>query len=351
MSVIVPVRNNLRHLQRTLPEMRAALGEDWELIVVDDHSTDDSAEFSRSWADRVITSGWRQSGPAARNTGARVARGSVLVFLDADILPTRQALQRLVAGLEEHRAALVFGVYSENPDVRTFCGRFKNLWVRHSYLKSAARVRWMNTAITAIRRDDFEAVGGFEIEDDWRQGGNDIDFGRVVAERLGAVVLMHDVDAHHLKELNLIGLLRNDYNRTRGFFRRSVMSREIQTVARGKWFGNISPTFMGGVITASLIPAGLMTMPLQPGLGAGLAIGAGLIHGAMAFPFYLYAVPRLGLLGLTAPVIYWLDHLACAAGLAVEIMSMGLRRSRLRPAMLDAPLQSSSRAAEDRRIS
>lgn len=329
-SVILPVRNGAHHLRRTLPVLREALPAGWELIVVDDNSTDGSAEVARLYADRVLLSPSLKGAPVARNHGARAAAGETLVFIDADIRVTRKGLERLVAALDRPGAACVFGIYSEGRYLRSPGGRFKNIWVRYSYLRSPSRVRWMNTAMAAIRKPVFWNVGGFDMKDDWLQGGNDIDFGRVVAENAGDVVLLHEVDCDHLKEMSLYGLLKNDFNRARGYFRLSLQSREIKRVAGGGWFGNISPRFMGGVVLAWLVLAGVVLALFLPGPGLALAGAALGLHLLLSLGFYGYALPRLGFLAVAAPGIFLLDHLACGAGLAVEILSRatGLLRAR-----------------------
>lgn len=339
-SVIVPVRNGARHLRTTLPALRSALPDGWELIVVDDHSSDDSAAVAHLYADRVLKSAAVKSAPAARNTGADVAGGRLLVFMDADVRLTRDTLERLVEGLEDPGVVLTFAMYSEGRHLRTLGGRFKNVWVRWSYLRCPSDVRWMNTALAAIRRDDFAAVGGYDAGDDWLEGGNDIDFGRVVTERLGTVRLRHDIDCDHLKEMSLAGLLRNDFHRTRGFFRTALNSREIRRVPASNGYGNIPVGFMLGVVGAGSVPLGLLFGVAGFGAGWALAAGGALLHLACALPFHAYAVPRLGRWAPLAPFVYLLDQMACAAGLAAE--SLALLAQRLRPGRLPLPASDTS---------
>jgi len=329
-SVIIPARNGAHHLRRTLPALREALPAGWEILVVNDHSADNTAEVASLYADQVITSRQVKSGPAARNTGALSARGQIFVFMDQDIRVTRDALERLVEALDEPGTVLTFAVYSEGRYLKTLGGRFKNIWVRWSYLGSPTDVRWMNTALGAIRSDDFWSAGAYDNADDDRQGGNDIDFGRIVAERVGRVRLCPHVDCDHLKEMSLYGLLRNDFDRARGFFRTSLESREIKRVARGRWYGNISPMFMGGVTAAGLVFASLVAGGLGFEPGWRVAGGAAIVQVALALPFLLYAMPRLGWWAPLAPFVYLLDQAACFAGLVTETLTLLGRRLFLR---------------------
>lgn len=95
-SVIVPCFNYAHFLPETLESVRAQTLEDWECIVVDDGSTDDSVEVARSFEkrDARIRVVARENGglPVARNTGLEEARGRFVQFLDADDLIEREKL-------------------------------------------------------------------------------------------------------------------------------------------------------------------------------------------------------------------------------------------------------------------
>ncbi len=85
-SFVVPAHNEEHELPATLRALRAAAdqaGESYELLVVDDASTDATAEIARSFDARVLTVQHRQIA-AARNAGGRAARGEILFFVDAD---------------------------------------------------------------------------------------------------------------------------------------------------------------------------------------------------------------------------------------------------------------------------
>ena len=87
LSVIVPVKNGHSVLPRMLDMLsRSALPrESWELIVIDDGSTDDSSAIASEYADLVIRLPAPSHGPGyARNRGVERARGECIVFLDAD---------------------------------------------------------------------------------------------------------------------------------------------------------------------------------------------------------------------------------------------------------------------------
>ena len=113
-SIVIPARNEARVIERTI---RALLVQDYsalEVIVVDDRSTDDTAAIARSIADpRLMVidgeeppSGWLGK-PWALHQGSGLARGELLLFVDADLVYAPGALRAAVAELEATGVAMI----------------------------------------------------------------------------------------------------------------------------------------------------------------------------------------------------------------------------------------------------
>lgn len=102
LSFIVPAHNEEAMLGRTLRaigEVTATIGEEIDVIVVDDGSTDRTAEIARACGARVVPVHHRQIA-AARNAGGRVAQGRVLFFVDADTLITASLVMAACRAIE-----------------------------------------------------------------------------------------------------------------------------------------------------------------------------------------------------------------------------------------------------------
>jgi hypothetical protein len=100
-SVVVPARDEARRLPRLLAGLAGAVPPPGELIVVDDGSTDGTADLARARGVRVLMAGeppagWTGKAHACQR-GADVARGDVVVFLDADVEPSSAAVDHLAA--------------------------------------------------------------------------------------------------------------------------------------------------------------------------------------------------------------------------------------------------------------
>ncbi|MDQ6623960.1 MAG: glycosyltransferase [Verrucomicrobiota bacterium] len=158
LSFVVPAHNEECELPATLRSIRAAAdasGHDYEIIMVDDASTDATAEIAREFGARVVPVQLRQIA-AVRNAGARVAQGDVLFFVDADthIAPghVSAALTCLTSGCAGGSARIA--VDREMPRwARIFIAVFCAF-----YFAAGLGVG----AFIFTRRDLFEAVGGFD---------------------------------------------------------------------------------------------------------------------------------------------------------------------------------------------
>lgn len=99
-SIVLPARNEAIGLAALLPKLLAAYP-DAEVIVVNDGSTDDTADVARRHGATVLTHPYSMGNGAAVKSGARHARGNTIVFMDADGQHQVEDVQRLLAKLDE----------------------------------------------------------------------------------------------------------------------------------------------------------------------------------------------------------------------------------------------------------
>ena len=102
-SVVIPTYNYARFLPRALDSVLAQTWRDYEIIVVDDGSTDGTPEVAQAYGERIRYLRKENGGAAtARNAGILAARGELLAFLDADDAWVPEKLARQVAYLDRH---------------------------------------------------------------------------------------------------------------------------------------------------------------------------------------------------------------------------------------------------------
>jgi glycosyltransferase involved in cell wall biosynthesis len=167
LSVVVPARDAAHLIEPLLAGLERQEGApEWELVVVDNGSRDDTAALAEhSPACARVVRRTRGEGPGpARDAGVAAARGRLLAFTDADCRPTPGWLAAGARALQ--RAAVVQGAVAPEPGVPV--GPYdRTLWVRFDYgLYPSANL--------FMRRELFERLGGF---DDPFQRGDSRPFG------------------------------------------------------------------------------------------------------------------------------------------------------------------------------
>ena len=100
LSIILPAKNEGKGLEKILPEI-SGLYPDAEIIIVNDGSSDNTAEISEAAGARVISHPYSKGNGAAIKTGARAANGKFIVFMDADGQHDPADIRRLLSKLNE----------------------------------------------------------------------------------------------------------------------------------------------------------------------------------------------------------------------------------------------------------
>jgi lipopolysaccharide/colanic/teichoic acid biosynthesis glycosyltransferase/GT2 family glycosyltransferase len=162
-SVIVPAYQAADSLGLCLDALNAqTVARDlYEVIVVDDGSTDGTGEIAQQAGARVIAQ--RNAGPAAaRNAGAAAGRGDLLLFTDADCVPVPGWIAALAVPFADERVAGAKGTYLTSQ--RALVPRFTQLEYEDRYDRMAGveSIDFVDTYSAAYRRDIFLANAGFD---------------------------------------------------------------------------------------------------------------------------------------------------------------------------------------------
>jgi glycosyltransferase involved in cell wall biosynthesis len=199
-SVIIPAYNCERDLEQTVQSARSQSGCRVEIIIVDDSSTDSTAEVIRSFGDTVKTLRVPNGGPGiARNVGAALATGEWLAFLDADDLWEPDKLQKQLLLAEQEKTAVVysntrnFGATSDVDEIRFAEDQLPSGEVFESLLDD----NFVTFSSVVIRRDAFFDVGGFNPR---RHAGEDWDLLLRLAEKHRFSVVKEPVTKYRWSE-------------------------------------------------------------------------------------------------------------------------------------------------------
>jgi glycosyltransferase involved in cell wall biosynthesis len=164
-SVIIPTYNRLNFLKKAIRSVFAQTHASYEVVVVDDGSTDGTYEYLMSLGSRIRTLHQKNKGPAAaRNLGVQGALGTYLAFLDSDDIWFPWTLATFDQVIEQyHQPALISGATLEfegdTPTARRQC-----LTAEHfrDYFSSSRAPGYVRSAALVINRETFEAAKGFD---------------------------------------------------------------------------------------------------------------------------------------------------------------------------------------------
>ncbi len=166
-SVIVPVYNGAATVAAALESILAQSFSDFEIVAVDDGSTDDSMKVIERYRPRVRVLTQQNRGPsAARNLGVRNSSGEYLGFLDADDLWRPKFLERTVAALDKDSASVLVYTDLELADSTGLAMGARLIGKRGlPTVRDMLERLWpILPSSVVMRRDAFERTGGFPEE-------------------------------------------------------------------------------------------------------------------------------------------------------------------------------------------
>jgi glycosyltransferase involved in cell wall biosynthesis len=327
LSVVIPVNNGGRDFERCLRGLRNSTWTDYELVVVDDGSTDDSAQLASWFGAQVIRNPQKHGPAAARNDGALTASAPLLFFVDADVEVHPDAIERAMTRFEADPAlTALFGSYDDHPAAPGLVSRFRNLlhhYVHQSgvFVDDVRPVQTFWTGCGLIRREVFLEIGGFDPQLYRRPAIEDIELGYRITGAGHRIILARDVQATHLKRWTLFEMIRTD------IFRRGVpwmllmkRSKVVETDL------NVSKAQRACVAATGLGILGLLGSPWIPALIALLPMSLALIA-ALNLDFYRFLASRRGpAFAIASTALHLIYYCCCGASVLIaEALWLGSR--------------------------
>lgn len=227
-SVIIPVYNGEQFLAQAIESVLDQSYKEIEIIVVDDGSTDNTAQIANSFQENIRYTYQSNSGPsAARNHGIKIAKGEAIAFLDIDDMWSQDKL-------EIHASYL-----AANPSVDIVQGLIQQITISEEQLKNQASFeiasqpyQFINLGSAMYRKLVFDKIGLLDetlkyAEDfDWFLRAWENNISKVVLDRVMLFYRKHDGNMTKGKQLVDLGFVRIykkhlDRCREKGNFTRS----------------------------------------------------------------------------------------------------------------------------------
>ncbi len=218
-SIIIPVYNAEENLALCL---NSVFSSDFsinerEVIVVNDASTDGTAEIAKKFGCAIINLP-EQHGPSyARNIGAKKSTGEYIMFVDSDIVVKQDTISKLINSFNNAEdIGAVWGIMDKKHPNKNFLSQYKNLFLHYLAMKMPSYSGHLVSAIMIIKRATFNEVGGFDsnitvvsIED--------VDLGSRISSKGNIIFQNKDVMVEHLKHFTFLKLLKNDFSKNVAF--------------------------------------------------------------------------------------------------------------------------------------
>ncbi len=219
-SVVIPAYNaagSLADCLRALQQQTCSCP--YEIVVVDDGSSDDTVAVAEQWGAHVLRQTHR--GPAAaRNAGAKEARGDLVLFTDADCVPSTDWLAQLQGSLQDNRLTGVKGAYATHQ--REVIARLAQVEFEERYrrLEKAPDVDFIDCHSLSLRKAALFAVGGFDPS---VLNNEDVDLAYRFAERGYRLAFNRRAIVYHRHPTTLRHYMRQKF--WRGYWRMQVYRR------------------------------------------------------------------------------------------------------------------------------
>ncbi|APW64049.1 glycosyltransferase family 2 protein [Paludisphaera borealis] len=321
LSVVVPVCNGGSDFKRCLRRLRDSSWADFELIVVDDGSTDDSGLLAESQGAIVLRHDRPQGPAAARNLGAERASADLIFFLDADVAVYPDTIERGMARfLDDPGLTGLFGSYDDQPTAPGLVSRFRNLL--HHYVHQqgdfeldSRPVHTFWTGCGMIRRRDFLDFGGFDPRLYPRPAIEDIELGYRLTRSGRRIVLARDVQATHMKRWSVFEVVRTD------IFRRGVpWMLLIKRSGTHETDLNVQLKQQVSVAATGLMLVAAAGVPLSAWAGVAVGACAGSVV-VLNLEFYRFLGRRRGLgFALASFPLHLLYFVCCGVSVVIALL-------------------------------
>lgn len=225
-SVIIPNHNGGKTIDLCLQAALASDYENFEVIVVDDKSTDNSTEIIKIFSCKLIRLPERGGASVARNTGARHSSGEILFFIDADCLLQVDTLSVVARTMSESKDdVIVGGTYTPVPHDKEFFSTFQSVFIHYSETKNLEKPDYLASHALAISAQNFQKSGGFA--EDFMPILEDVEYSHRLRHQGFTLRMSPRILVRHIFLFSLARSLKNAHRKSRHWFRYSLKNKDV----------------------------------------------------------------------------------------------------------------------------
>ena len=208
-SVVIPAFNSEKTLKHCLESIFNSNYKDFDVMLVNDASTDKTAEIAKSFPCKIISNKTTLGRAVAKNMGAGLAPGPVIVFIDSDVIIEKDALQITHDSFyNKPDIAAVTGVPTANNPYQNFASQYKSVYMNYIFSKLPSAVDFLCGSVQAFNKGLFRS-GSLKFSKGLYC--DDIDVGLQMNKKDMNILLNRDVKFTHMKYHSIKSLIKNNY--------------------------------------------------------------------------------------------------------------------------------------------
>ena len=256
-TIIIPVFNAEKTLKNCLESIFFSEYKNFELILVDDCSTDNSVTIAEEYKCKIIKHKTNKGAASARNTAASYANGNILFFTDSDVLIQKDTLSIINESFNNEKVSAVFGLYTIETEPDNFISNYKNLSYHYTHKMSSEETFIFWTGCGAVKRDVFNLLGGFD--DAYKSATiEDIELGYRLFKNKYTTILNKKLQVTHCKDYTFFSLIKSDVFHRAIPWTKLILNEKILKIDQDLSLNNIISSFsvwliLIGTIVLSII--------------------------------------------------------------------------------------------------
>lgn len=223
-SVVIPNYNGSKTIGKCLEAALSSKYDRFEVIVVDDSSSDSSVDIISKFPCRLIRLDKHTGASRARNTGAEESSGEIIFFLDADCLVSEDTLSLVHKAITARKDTVIGGSYTPLPYDGNFFSVFQSVFINYFELKRK-EPDYIATHSMAIEKSVFKKNNGFPEK--FLPIIEDVEFSHRLRRSGYKLLMAPDILVRHIFNFTLRKSLKNAFRKSRYWVMYSLGNRDV----------------------------------------------------------------------------------------------------------------------------
>ncbi len=209
LSIIIACYNNQKTLRHVLSRIKQSTFTDFEIIISDAGSTDDTCFIAQEFADVLIElKAGRGNRFSSRWHGMKRADGEVLVNIDSDVLIKKDSLSLIARFFRKHSDVdAITGMLQKEHHHRSFFSQYKNLYMHYHFRKLPQKISFLYGSLYAVRTKSALSLG----RNSCVAIADDTEFGQRLHAAGNKIVFCPELAVQHLKTYTCTSFFVNDF--------------------------------------------------------------------------------------------------------------------------------------------